>query len=608
MCPYSESRSVRGDDNIVEQFREHSVISKIFDGHRELFGLRIKVRSLIRYNQLSRWKEQTYMKNTSSAFVALMAALWMTGASAAVSEPAYVVFSIMGPQAFGPQIINGIVQPETLWDSTERNAVEEMRKEFGQQHAGQQRYIGFSVALTPTLNLKPDELKAEVVYALNLAENNSVPVFFHLDDEHFWWANPELSHNAEMQEWSDFPRAGETHGLVVPRYWLNWGDPPAAYPAPPPCFACQAFRAASAKRLKESVAEPIIQRLNAWKKQGKDFLFAGVAAGNETKVPDFSRGYEGYSGKPGEEAGLDSTRYPPVKVRMSKEDMVPCGYHSLYAMGYDRLSIERLAQTQHQSVNIVTKELLNKVAHDYAELQAKTLNQAGLPKERIYTHFTSTDRTSKSFEHRLKEFEAGSSSRAGSDNLAPPVESSINQYSRPGFTVVKSGVDLNELVDQLRKSGAPDSGKAWAAVESYACAGQPGPPQTKQQYEEYLGGLLAHGAKVVNCYGWNVSGGPYAVKGSGVVPAVKTWLAGERLPSAWYHSTEISPQEAAIHARLAKLQQVARDLVGRGRDPHTIQSVIESMKREVEPLANAGKITEVEAAIDRAIARLQAQR
>jgi hypothetical protein len=52
--------------------------------------------------------------------------------------------------------------------------IEEMRREFCEQHGKQQRYVGFSIALTPTLNLKPDQLKAQVVNALNLAERNEL--------------------------------------------------------------------------------------------------------------------------------------------------------------------------------------------------------------------------------------------------------------------------------------------------------------------------------------------------------------------------------------------------------------------------------------------------
>lgn len=551
---------------------------------------------------------------TALQLVVLIAAIWISAASAAVNEPSYVIFSIMGPQGFGPQIINGIVRPEDGWDSVEKEQVEDIRKQFGEQRSAQQKYIGFSIALTPTLNLKPEELKAQVVKALNLAESNSIPVFFHLDDQHFWWLNTELSHNPAMQEWSEFPKAGETSGRVVPRYWLNWGDPASVYPTPPPCFACQPFRAALAKRLRECVAEPIVQRLSTWRKQGKDYLFAGMASGNETMVPDFSRGYDGYKGKEGDEAGSDMTRFPPVRLRMSKEDMVPIGYHSLYAMGYNQSSIERLAQSQQKNVRRVTHELLYKVAHDYAEFQAKTLCEAGVPKERIYTHFTSTNHSLKSYEQdQIKDLEARptSAGRAGSDNVAPPVESSINRYSRPGFTVVSTAVDLNELVAQMRKAGAPQEGKAWAAVESYACSGQPGTPQSKEQYEEYLGGLIAHGAHVVNIYGWNIPSGPYAIKSSGVVPAVKKWLSGERIPSNWSGSgaSQVTRSEAtAIQAKIAKLQELAHYQIDHGRDPHVVSAILESFQREFESQFNAGKISEAEAAINRANLRLQTQK
>jgi len=504
----------------------------------------------------------------------------------------------MGPQAFGPE--TEVTKPESVWNSTEAHLVEDLKREFGEQHPGQERYIGFSVALIPTLNLKPDQLRSQINLALDNAERISIPIFFHLDDQHFWWRNPELSQNPEMVEWSDFPRAGTSKGPVAPRYWLNWGDPAGVYPTPPPCFACPAFKAALAKRLKECVAEPIVQRLNVWRKEGKEYLFAGVAAGNETKVPDFSRGYEGYAGKPGEAGGLDRTQFPAVKVRMSKEEMVPIGYHSLFAMGYDQQSIQRLAQTRGKSVNKVVEELFYDVAHNYAEFQAKTLNQAGVPKERIYTHFTSSARSVRGSEDHPQSSQ--SSGRGGSNNLTPPVQSSVNNYSRPGFTVVRNGVDLNEFALQLSKAHAPEGGKAWAAVETYACTGQPGVPQTKEQYEEYLGGLLAYGAKVVNVYGWNIPGGPYAVKNSGVVPAVKKWLADGRLPKTWFRT----PQLVSLPAKMAKLQATAREAVSHGRDPHAIQAIIQSFQSELEPLVKAGKLEEAEATVDRAIARVQA--
>lgn len=535
-----------------------------------------------------------------------LAFFFSAGACIAQPEPNYVVFSIMGPQAFGPKIVNGIVQPQSLWSSTEKKAVEEIRKAFGEQRPGQSRYVGFSVCLTPTLNLTIAELKAEVIAALDLSERNKIPVFFHLDDEHFMWANPEFLRNSDMAEWSDFPKPGQSRGPLLRRYWLNWGDPAGVYPVPPLCFACHPLRTIMSQRLRECVAAPIVQRLSQWKKQGKEYLFAGVASGNETKVPDFSRAYEGYSGPAGAAGGMDMTRFPPEKVRMEKDEMVPNGYHSLSVMGYDRQSIEKLAQSQHKSINWVTHELFFKVAQDYAEFQAKTLNQAGLPKDRIYTHFTSTNYTTKPYEVQMQESEAraGATGRYGSDNMAPPVKASVNQFSRPGFTVVSSGVDLDELLSQLQKAGAPEGGRDWAAVESYACTGQPGTPQTQAQYQQYLGGLQSHGAKVVNCYGWNIPSGPYAVKSSGVIPAVKAWSSGKSMPSSWSRSEDLARQRI-IQSKVAKLQQSAHDLVESGHDPHPVKAILESFQAEVEPLMKNGRLSEAESCIDRAIGRLQ---
>lgn len=98
---------------------------------------------------------------------------------AAEKEPNYVIFTIMGPQGLGPEAVQAeSVVPETVWDAREKNAVQEIRGEFGEQQANQQRYVGFSVSLTPTLNLKHAQLKVQIVYAMDLADRNKIPVFF----------------------------------------------------------------------------------------------------------------------------------------------------------------------------------------------------------------------------------------------------------------------------------------------------------------------------------------------------------------------------------------------------------------------------------------------
>jgi hypothetical protein len=137
-------------------------------------------------------------------------------------------------------------------------------------------------------------------------------------------------------------------------------------------------------------------------------------------------------------------------------------------------------------------------------------------------------------------------------------------------------------------------------VESYSCTGQPGAPQTQGQYEEYLGGLLSHGAKVVNIYGYDLprgaEGSPFAIKNSGAIPAINRWLAGAPLPTTWYR-----PQIAEIQAKMAKLQQAARASVDHGRNPLLVMLSMKRFQWEFEPLMKAGKLAEAEAALDRAL-------
>ncbi len=68
-----------------------------------------------------------------------------------------------------------------------------------------------------------------------------MPVFFHLDDMHFWWKRTELHKDPSNVEWSDFPAPGQNHGPVIERYWLNWGQF-VVFPAPPPNYESPAFR------------------------------------------------------------------------------------------------------------------------------------------------------------------------------------------------------------------------------------------------------------------------------------------------------------------------------------------------------------------------------
>lgn len=508
------------------------------------------------------------------------------------AEPAYVILEVSRCEGVDDNLLENPLVP---------GVVDEIMREFGTLGVSGRRYLGFSPCLLPALNLTIPVLRARVVQALDLAERTGLAVFFHLDDMHFWYKRTELIRDPEAVEWSAFPKKGEAYGPIVPRYWLNWGNW-VGFPAPPPCFECPKFRTEVARRLTGSVAGPIVERLARWKADGKEYLFAGIAIGNETQVPDLRSTAQG-----GQELdGIDLSRTPPARIRMRREDMVRAGYASLYRRGYDNEAIERLAKKAGKSGDETTDDLLDQVAHDYAEFGARTLRDAGLPRDRLYTHFTSPFRA---FLQRNQHSRPDAVGTAGSRALPPPVSSAVNAYSRPGFTVARDMLNLADLTARIAEARGPSNpDRAWAAVESYATTGQPGVPQTQPQYEVYLGSLFASGASVINVRGWDVPlETPFAVKRApGALRAIRSWLSGANLPTTLGAASGPSfadDRRAVLRGKIERFHQAVAQWQREGQDLREVGKIME----QFEPNLHAGKIQEAEAVLDRALAFLNAR-
>ena len=450
----------------------------------------------------------TSLQSGVFAFLLIVSIVLSPMRAGAETEPRYVVFQL-GVESDEP------VKPQLP------GLVGEIKDCFGAPTADAERYVGFTPGLLFSLNLPVETLHSRVVQALDIAEETGMPVFFHLDDMHFWWKRTELHSDPECVEWSGFPAPGEESGPVIERYWLNWGSF-VVFPAPPPNFESPRFRKDVTHQLTEGIGKPIAQRLERWRASGKAYLFAGIAVGNETELP--------YDLRPllntpegAEPVGHDSTQPPPGEVKMRRDEMVRGGYHALYMRGYTQEKVERLAKDAGQSVDEVVSELRHEAAHDYAEIRARVLSEAGLPKERIYTHFVSSMRPF--IEKRMG---------APMVDRFPRVRHSVNAYSRPGYTLTREMTYLPDLLAEIRSARAVsggDLGTAWAGVETYCAVGQPGCPQTREEYEAYLGGLFANDMRLINVYGWNgPPDNPFSSRNApGVVEAIQNWLSGLRL-------------------------------------------------------------------------------
>jgi hypothetical protein len=487
--------------------------------------------------------------------------------------------------------------------------VRELKAEFGTQSPESNRHVAFCPGLTHALDLQPSVLKQRIVMALDVADETGIPVYFHLDDMHFWTSRSDMHNDPEAVEWSAFPAPGETHGPIVPRYWLNWGSW-AVYPAPIPCFESERFRADVAHRLGECIGAPIAERLKQWKAKSKEYLFAGIGIGNETELPGYRDvGETSLTGLP--PRGVIWGSNPPENVTMRADEMVTVGYNALHKRGFNAKSIEEMAKQKGISVLEMTDALLYEVARDYSAFRAKTLVDAGIPRERIYTHFLSPLRAPREKGAKARE-------RSGEATipmmLPPPVEYSVNPYSRPGFTLVRSTMDVKDIVARIDAARQPgDKDRSWAGVETYPTIDQGGRPQTQEEYESYLGVLFSNGVKVVNLYVWSMEpfakGSPFVVKENpGVKAAIHSWLSRKELPTTLTQSPQAPEARKegpplSLQRKVGELKKRVLQWQKEGRDLTPIQDIMRTFEGTV---ALNGDFVGAEKILDKAIEALGA--
>jgi len=138
---------------------------------------------------------------------------------------------------------------------------EEFASEFPPAAPGSARLVGFGPVLY-TLKTPAEELARQARAQLDKAEATGYPVMIHLDD----WNYPSASADPAVVEWTAFPGAGEAHGPLVRRRWINWGS--WFVTEAPPNYESPAFRAHVRQRF-SAVAQVIAARLERWRAEGR---------------------------------------------------------------------------------------------------------------------------------------------------------------------------------------------------------------------------------------------------------------------------------------------------------------------------------------------------
>ena len=350
------------------------------------------------------------------------------------------------------------------------------------------RQIGFGVVIK-MLQTSREAIRKQVASALDKAEATGYPVLIHVDDWNFTppeWTDPEIV------EWTAFPETGERFGSPVKRRWINWGSWIAA--GPPPNVESSKFREYARERLEKEIAAPIALRLKQWKTEGRAHLFAGLVVGWET--------------------GFYTTDTINLKNRptfgeqtFGDDELVRTGYAALAARGHTAAAITERAQREGKTRNALMNELMWGALHDYSEFLCDVSRRAGLPRERIYTHYTAIGTVPDR-------------GRIHADGMSAPLPTAANGSSRPGYTMTFQWFDR----DVTEKTLAEMHCSEWGAVEVEITK----PTRSEPAALAHFDWLTKQGAKVICLYGWREKPDSiFAIQSTGAVPAIRRWLAGE---------------------------------------------------------------------------------
>ena len=223
------------------------------------------------------------------------------------------------------------------------------------------------------------QLRTLIERTFEVASKYKIAVGLHIDDSKFWmnrsdlWRNPA---NVEWLDWNGTPNTGQ---------YLNWGEPWKL--APHACFNSQAVVKEARRITREVIGPAITAGIENLRRSGDKALFAGVIVGWETAIGrDFDTGRD-------------------------------LGYCALTNLGY--------------SANSPPPDFdraLESVVQSWIETWSSGLADAGVPRDKIYSHIAFTPKKRFDEAHGA---ESGSYSRSV---LCAPPWVAFGESHRAGFS------------------------------------------------------------------------------------------------------------------------------------------------------------------------------
>jgi hypothetical protein len=435
-----------------------------------------------------------------------------------------------------------------FWSTPEQAG--ELAERVGMKGDGKTRILGFGLP-NPTFELEkqlPDRIRS----AFAAARTHDMAVMLHFDFHLFWRNRPDL------WNWFDPKKPGYDPNNKDNVEWHGWNGPPnktryinhGVLQGLPPnmCFTSKRIRSEITRIVSKVIGPVLREEVAKLKAEGREALFAGVLVGLEPAIDDYSQPN-------------------PEVTKLMKEDGVPAtplGYRALLDRGFS---------ADHPPDDF--RKALAKIVQETIAFWCEQFVDAGIPTEKLYPHVAAP---------------------APVEMTNAPIWTAFNKYSRPGWTtyaVEVLGDNFQGIYDELAKHGNP----AWAGVEANA-----GFPGSVVDWETYLGWHYNHGCVLV---------------------AVNMGATGEDLPKRLWDSAFGKEAIAAYHKFLtgqplvekpifrdhperripAKMKRVAAGIerwLKSGKDPRPVGKLMEG----AQPLANAGKLAELEKLVDQALEML----
>lgn len=445
----------------------------------------------------------------SLRFLALLALSAAYGANEVKPDVKYFIIEGGGPdQGPGPDMDKNL---------------EDLKEAFGPVDPHSNRMYGYGVQQVRILTRSSAVVRADIERALDAAEETGIPVWIHLDSVYGWGADTEESpeeapahkfwKEEDMREWMEFPVEGKLP-TFIPRIWINWG--PWCSPAPAvPAFGSPKFVEFARTQLREGVLVPLKARLEKWKAEGREYLFAGINLGWETQIPEYADNWIQFNTANGQKPIIAEVPSHIAGLEMDRKLYgAQLGHASLHWRGWDEKSIVKAARREGISTERKFQNLCFEVIHDYNEALAKECSEAGLSPDKVYTHIIAL------------------SSVTDPRTNMPPISAAVNPYSTPGFTMDNKGpgkYNVDEVKRQI--AAAPGSrSKNFGVVETYFTLFNKVYITDADAYEKELETTFSDGATVMSIFGalpFTSESAPDAA-----LEGVRRWLKNGDKPSS----------------------------------------------------------------------------